>query len=75
MTQSGMTLRNNCPRMYILAAATGGSSGMLVDIGYTLRRRLAKMLFPKAPINAFIYCGALTIPPRRKRNSPTSPRP
>ena len=54
----GMTLRDNCPRMYILAAATGGSSGMLVDIGYTLRRRLAKMQFPKAPINAFIYCGA-----------------
>ena len=27
MTQSGMTLRDNCPRVYILAAATGGSFG------------------------------------------------
>jgi eukaryotic-like serine/threonine-protein kinase len=58
MTQSGMTLRDNCPRVYILAAATGGSSGMMVDIGFTLRRRLARMQFNKAPINAFLYCGA-----------------
>ncbi|MCE9534333.1 MAG: protein kinase [Planctomycetes bacterium] len=58
MTQSGMTLRDNCPRIYILAAAGGGASGMLTDIGFTLRRRLAKMQFGKAPLTAFLFCGA-----------------
>ena len=58
MTQSGMTLRDNSPRIYILASALGGASGMLTDIGFTLRRRLTKMQFTKAPLNAFIFCGA-----------------
>src|SRR5205085_2559997 len=58
MTQSGMTLRDNCPRVYVLASAAGGASGMLTDIGFTLRRRLAKMQFTKAPVTAFLFCGA-----------------
>ena len=58
ITQSGLTLRDNCPRIFVIASAGGGSSGMLVDIGFTLKRRLAKMQFSNAPINAFLYCGA-----------------
>jgi len=58
MTQSGMTLRDNCPRIYVLASATGGGSGMLTDIGFTLRRRLTKMQFARAPVTAFLFCGA-----------------
>jgi len=58
MTTTGMTLRDNCPRIYILASAAGGASGMLTDIGFTLRRRLAKMQFPNAVVTAFLFCGA-----------------
>jgi eukaryotic-like serine/threonine-protein kinase len=58
ITQSGMTLRDNCPRVYVLASASGSSSGMLTDVGFTIRRKLAKMQFSKAPVNAFLYCGA-----------------
>jgi serine/threonine protein kinase len=58
MTQSGATLRDNCPRVFVLAAAGGGTSGMLADIGYTLRRRLTKMQFGKATVTAFLFCGA-----------------
>lgn len=57
ITQSGLPLRDNCPRVYVIAAAGGGSSGMLADIGFTLRRRLDKMQFTKAPVNAYLYCG------------------
>jgi len=58
MTQSGMTLRDNCPRVYVIGAATGGTSGMLTDLGFSIRRKLAKMQFAKAPVSAFLYCGA-----------------
>ncbi len=58
ITQTGLTLRDNSPRVYVIASAGGGSSGMLVDIGFTLRRRLSKMQLGKTPVNAFLYCGA-----------------
>ncbi len=66
MTQSGMTLRDNCPRIYVLASATGGSSGMLVDLGFSIRRKLVKLLHPKAPVTALLFCGA--------PHDPTTPR-
>jgi eukaryotic-like serine/threonine-protein kinase len=58
ITQSGLPLRDNCPRVYVIASAIGGSSGMICDIGFTLRRRLEKMQFGLSPVNAFLYCGA-----------------
>ncbi len=58
ITQSGMTLRDNCPRIFVLGSTIGGASGMLTDLGFTLRRRLTKMQFLKAPITAFLFCGA-----------------
>ena len=38
VTQTGLALRDNTPRVYVLAAAGGGSSGMLADLGYAVRR-------------------------------------
>ena len=58
ITQSGLALRDNCPRVFILASASGGASGMLADIAFTVRRRLTKMQFANAPISAFLFCGA-----------------
>jgi serine/threonine protein kinase len=58
MTQSGLALRDNCPRICVIASAAGGSSGMLPDLGYTLRRRLERMQLPKSSVTLFLCCGA-----------------
>ncbi len=58
MTQTGLTLRDNCPRIYVIASALGSSSGLLADMGFTIRRRLAKSNFSKAPVMSFLFCGA-----------------
>src|SRR5207248_1212666 len=34
VTQTGLALRDNTPRVYVIAAAGGGNSGMLPDLGY-----------------------------------------
>ena len=35
---------------------------MLVDLGYSVRRLLALLNFPDAPVTALVYCGAPTDP-------------
>ncbi len=62
VTQTGLALRDNTPRVYIIASAGGGSSGLLPDLGYGIRRLLAHMRHPDAPVHAFISCGATTDP-------------
>ncbi len=56
--QTGLALSNNTPRVYVLAAAGGGSSGMLPDLGYAVRRLLATLRHPEAPVATFLLCGA-----------------
>src|SRR6185369_2383985 len=34
VSETGLALRDSRPRVYVVAAAGGGSSGMLVDLGY-----------------------------------------
>jgi hypothetical protein len=46
------------PRVFVFAAATGGSSGMLPDLGYSLRRLLKQLNFPDASTTAYVYCGS-----------------
>src|SRR5262249_52153638 len=60
--QTGMTPRDNVPQVYIFAGAAGGSGGMLIDLGYAVRRVLARMTTPNAPITAFVYASAPTDP-------------
>jgi hypothetical protein len=55
---TGLALINNTPRVYILAAAGGGSSGMLPDLGYALRRLLNNLRQPEAKVVGMIMCGA-----------------
>jgi len=68
MTQTGLNLRDNCPRVYVIASALGSSSGLLADMGYTIRRRLAKSNFTKAPVMSFLFCGAPNDPLHRLKN-------
>ncbi len=55
---TGLALRDTTPRVYVIAAAGGGGSGLLPDLGYALRRLLAQLRHPDSKINAFLLCGA-----------------
>jgi hypothetical protein len=63
--QTGLVVRDNVPQVYVFASATGGSGGMLIDLGYAVRRVLARMTAGDAPVTAFVYAGA--------PNDPNSP--
>jgi serine/threonine protein kinase len=55
---TGLPAADNCPRVYVLAAAIDGVSGMLPDLGYAVRRQLDQLEFPQAATVGVIYCGA-----------------
>ncbi len=67
VNQTGLALRDDVPRVYVLGAATGGSSGCLTDLGFTMRRLLKQMGHANAPVTAFVSCGA--------PDDPATPRP
>ncbi len=58
VSQTGLALRENQPRVYVIAAAGGGGSGLLCDLGYEVRRLLAQLRFQDAEVIAFLLCGA-----------------
>jgi hypothetical protein len=58
VSQTGLALRDNQPRIFVLAAAGGGGSGILVDLGYALRRLLHQLRFPQAEVTTLLFCGA-----------------
>jgi hypothetical protein len=62
VSQTGLALRDNVPRIYVIAAAGGGSSGLLMDLGYGLRRLLQQLRYPEAEVTLFLFCGAPTDP-------------
>lgn len=56
--QTGLTARDNAPQVYVFGGATGGAGGMLVDLGFAIRRVLARMHAADAPVNGFVYTAA-----------------
>jgi serine/threonine protein kinase len=58
VSQTGLALRDNVPRVCVIACASGGGSGYLTDLGYALRRLLKQMHHPEAPVTALLFCGA-----------------
>jgi hypothetical protein len=58
VSQTGLALRDNVPRVYVIGGATGGASGYLADLGYALRRLLKQMRQPDSPVVSFLFCGA-----------------
>ena len=58
VSATSLALRDNVPRVYVIAGAGGGSSGLLPDLGYTLRRLLQQMHHPDAPLTGLLFCGA-----------------
>jgi serine/threonine protein kinase len=59
---TGLALINNTPRIYVIAAAGGGSSGMLPDLGFALRRLLDNLHQPESKVVALLMCGAAQDP-------------
>jgi serine/threonine protein kinase len=60
--QTGLPPRDHTPQVYIFASAAGGSGGMLIDLGYAVRRVLSRMSPGQAPIHAFVYASSPTDP-------------
>jgi hypothetical protein len=58
VSATGLAVRDNVPRICVIAAASGGGSGFLVDLGYALRRLLASCRLPEATVTALLLCGA-----------------
>jgi serine/threonine protein kinase len=58
VSQTGLALRDNVPRIYVIACASGGGSGFVVDLGYSLRRLLNQLHQPEARLTSLLFCGA-----------------
>jgi hypothetical protein len=56
--QTGLMPRDNTPQVFVFASAAGGSGGMLIDLGYAVRRVLARLTNVEAPVTAFVYTSA-----------------
>ncbi len=56
--QTGLQVRSKVPAVYVFASASGGTSGMLVDVGHAVRRALERFHIPDAPVTAFVFTGA-----------------
>src|SRR5262249_41670859 len=56
--RTGLALRDNVPRVYVIAGAGGGGSGFLVALGYAVRRLLKQLRHNEAPVTAFLLCSA-----------------
>src|SRR5262249_24532226 len=50
VSQTGLALRDSVPRLYVIASASGGCSGFLADLGYSLRRLAKQLRQPDAPV-------------------------
>src|SRR5439155_12929931 len=57
VSQTGLALRDSVPRIFIVAAAGGGNSGFLVDLGYALRRLLQQLRHADAETTLQLFCG------------------
>ncbi len=58
VSQTGLLLRDNHPRTVIIASSCGGSSGMLVDLAYSLNRLCQQLHLKSEKPNLYLFCGA-----------------
>jgi len=56
--QTGLAVRTKVPSVYVFASASGGTSGMLLDVGHAVRRTLGRFNIPDATVTAFVFTGA-----------------
>ena len=74
VSQTGLALRDNMPRVYVLGSAAGGGvSGFLADLGYAVRRLLQQTQPPRRAGGRLpVLRRARTTRPRRAASRPTS---
>jgi serine/threonine protein kinase len=61
--QTGLNVRDTIPQVLIFASLAGGSGGMLLDVGYSVRRVLERVAGgQQARVTAFIYLAAPSDP-------------
>ncbi len=53
-----LALRDQRPRVYVIGAAGGGGSGVMIDLAYNLRRMMHQLQHPETEVLAFLFCGA-----------------
>jgi serine/threonine protein kinase len=58
VSQTGLPLRDNNLRAYVVSSALGGSGGVLVDLAYAIMRQAENLRHPVAPPVLFLFCGA-----------------
>jgi hypothetical protein len=58
VSTTGLALRDNVPRVYVIGSANGSSSGFMPDLGYAVRRLLHQMRHVEAPVTSMLFCGA-----------------
>ncbi|HZV04217.1 MAG TPA: tubulin-like doman-containing protein [Gemmataceae bacterium] len=58
VSQTGLALRDNVPRIYVIGCGSGGGSGFFIDLGYSLRRLLNQLHQPDGRVTSFLFCGA-----------------
>ncbi|WP_439620770.1 tubulin-like doman-containing protein [Gemmata sp.] len=57
--QSGLMPRDKVPQVYVFASAAGGSGGMLMDLGYAVKRVLGRLMPSQKPaITAFVFASS-----------------
>jgi serine/threonine protein kinase len=62
VAQTGLQPRDNVPQVFVFGSVAGGSGGMLLDLGYAVRRVLARVASAESPVTAFVYAAAPTDP-------------
>jgi serine/threonine protein kinase len=55
---TGLPVRGKTPSVYLIASATGGTGGMVLDAGHAVRRTLDKLGMTDATLTAFLFAGA-----------------
>jgi eukaryotic-like serine/threonine-protein kinase len=56
--QTGLPVRTKVPSVYVFASASGGTSGMILDVGHAIRRTLERFNIPDSTVTSFIFSGA-----------------
>ena len=62
LSATGVNLRDNKPRVYILASASGGSAGLINDLAYAVMRQMAQSHLAVSAPNLFLFCGSPSDP-------------
>jgi hypothetical protein len=58
VANTGLALCNSTPRVYVIGSAAGGSSGLLPDLGFAIKRTLVSLRQLESRVVTFLACGA-----------------